>query len=734
MKAASEKHIRIAAVLSAVIGSLVIFMATMTGYDKFREKLIQQPVRPVAGSLQLSATYPHEIQDSVLLLEIKIESAKKQGLTVVSWNGSELDRIHAHGHHFIKIPRQLFLKEGNRLSLQGLDADSSVTVLEIKNLYGFSTGLLNSVMVVPGSSSLQRLPWPLAMLLVSLLLFVSLVAPKSTSWASENRWLRRVASTIIAFFIGLLVLPLVIPCRVFMGPNTTAILFIVLYWPGLWLLLRAAAGFFKSRLWPWIKLKWLRPDCSPLKWKLMGTLALALLFVFFAVHRQRYVGASDWYGYYAESLLFQQGQLTIKPTLTQSQHLVAFTPLGFYAVGNRMIPQYPPGFPLLLALFGLVGLEFFVNALCGVLTVLFLYLILKDIISQGAALLYTVLWAFFPMTLWGSMYLMSDLVATLFILMTYYFFRRNKIFWSGVVFSFAVTIRPSCVLFFIIFLPLLLKNKKFWPFCFSSTIIGSLYGLYNWTVFGKPWITGYGKFAKDLMSSVFWHHFLYYGKTMLVIMTPLLIIPALWTLVRRIPQKWFYFSWLAGFWIFYSFWKSGGDVWWYLRFILPGLPALFIISAIGMHDIHLSILAKKPGWRRMLNISAVLILLVMLSYFYKYAEGNDVLTGDKGEMFFRACTEIQSILPANALVGGLEMSGPIKLYTRLESYRWDLEESLDLIRDFLKKGRPLYLLVEPWHREHPDIQDIDRNFVMKKISDLPGTYGMQLFQISLHQE
>jgi len=399
-----------------------------------------------------------------------------------------------------------------------------------------------------------------------------------------------------------------------------------------------------------------------------------------------------------------------------------------------MIPQYPPGFPLLLALFGLFGLEFFVNALCGVLTIVFLYLILNDIVSRGAAFFYAALWAFFPMTVWGSVYLMSDLVATLFILMTYYFFGRGKMFWSGVAFSYAVVVRPSCVLFFVIFLPLLLKKKTCWRFCSAGAIIGALYGLYNWSVFGKPWITGYGAVTKDLIGSVFCHHFMYYGKTMLIMMTPLLIIPALWALVRHHPRKWFYFSWLAGFWVFYSFWKSGGDAWWYLRFLLPGLPALFILSAVGAHDIHGIILARKPRWARMLNFSAVLLLLVMLPYFYTYADRDHVLTGDKGDLFYRACNEIQSLLPADALVGGLEMSGPINLYTRLQSFRWDLKEGLPLIRDFLEKGRPLYLAIEPWHKQHPAIKEIDHAFMLKNVAVLQGTYGMQLLRISLRPD
>jgi hypothetical protein len=350
------------------------------------------------------------------------------------------------------------------------------------------------------------------------------------------------------------------------------------------------------------------------------------------------------------------------------------------------------------------------------------------------ALLYTLLWTFFPVTLFISIRLMSDLLATLFILLTYYFFTRNKIFWSGFVFSCAVAVRPSCVLFFIVFLPLIFRKKKFWSFCFSTLIVGSLYGLYNWTVFGKPWITGYGKFADELTGTVFFHHFLYYGKTILFLVTPLLLIPALLTLVRRKPHSWFYFSWLASFWIFYSFWKAGGDSWWYLRFLLPGLPALFILSAIGMQDIRERLLAWKPRWQPRLNAAAVMILLFMLPYYNDFSKRNLVFSADKGEMYYQASKAMQSMVPPDALVGGLEMSGPIRLYTGLESFRWDQPQSFKLMHDFLKKGRPLYLLIEPWNLQHPTIEKIAGIFVLKYVALMPDPMGTHLSQVFLREE
>jgi len=68
MTAESAKYTRVAAVLTAAIGALVIFMATMTGHERFREKLIQQPVRPAGGPVLVQVGDPKKNRDAVLLL------------------------------------------------------------------------------------------------------------------------------------------------------------------------------------------------------------------------------------------------------------------------------------------------------------------------------------------------------------------------------------------------------------------------------------------------------------------------------------------------------------------------------------------------------------------------------------------------------------------------------------------------------------------------------------------
>jgi hypothetical protein len=92
------------------------------------------------------------------------------------------------------------------------------------------------------------------------------------------------------------------------------------------------------------------------------------------------------------------------------------------------------------------------------------------------------------------------------------------------------------------------------------------------------------------------------------------------------------------------------------------------------------------------------------------------------------------MVPPDSLVGGIGMTGPVRLYAGMESFRWDYAQTGKLIRDFLNKGRPIYLLIEPWYIQHPAIEQIAQIFDLKTIAIIPETMGTVLSQVSLRQE
>ena len=73
------------------------------------------------------------------------------------------------------------------------------------------------------------------------------------------------------------------------------------------------------------------------------------IFVIYATFRQRYVGATDWYGYYQQGELLKTGRVFL-PTAFPCDQFPAIVPFGYVVAGRHAVPQYTPGFPLLLAL------------------------------------------------------------------------------------------------------------------------------------------------------------------------------------------------------------------------------------------------------------------------------------------------------------------------------------------------------------------------------------------------
>jgi len=327
-----------------------------------------------------------------------------------------------------------------------------------------------------------------------------------------------------------------------------------------------------------------------------GVLALLAVFALYARDRQRWVGACDWYGYYEEARLFTQGLLTM-PSATDVTRYPAVAPLAFAPMGGRIVPQYPPGFPLLLAAAMPLGVEYFVPAACAALFVWVMYLTLRHRVSRPTAWLFAGAWTLFPIVLFGVRGVMSDLPAALGLLACFHLLvDRDRPVGAGLVFAFSVAIRPTNALFGILLLPMFGTWRRFLRFAVPASVLGCAYGVYNWHLFGAPWRTGYSWMHPQLTPSVFPHHFAYYGTEILKEFTPLLLLPALWAAVRK-ARGLFLLAWLVMYWAFYSLWAPGGDFWCDLRYVLPGLPALFVLGVEGVEDLRRRSESAWPRWR-----------------------------------------------------------------------------------------------------------------------------------------
>jgi hypothetical protein len=469
---------------------------------------------------------------------------------------------------------------------------------------------------------------------------------------------------------------------------------------------------------------------------LVFTVLLAGCFLLHAHYRQRYIGAVDWYGYYQEGLLFKAGRTTL-PTELPAATFPSVVPFGFSVLADgRVVPQYPPGFPLLLAAASIFGLEFHLMPLIGLVSCLVLFQLIRDLTGDRVtAALYAVLWAFFPIVVYGSTTIMSDLVAALFVGVSYLLYRRGRVFWSAFALTFALCVRPTNALYLPVFAVVLLRDRRLIRYGLGLLLPGVLYGFYNYSLYGAPWRTGYFDILPDLVAGVFVPHLGFYLGQILLQFSPLVLLLCVWGFRQPWGEKIFFVAWFAVFLLFYCFWRSGGDAWWYTRFLLPGFTPVFLLSALGFHRVRTLIeerLAAGPR-RRAAQIALFVLVGVTPVYYFKFGlDQHDLWSTNKGYAYYEIVKETEKTVPPGSYVGSVEFAGSFRLYTSLGSYVSVHDNSPKLVDYVQARGHEAFLIVEPWNQTNQVVKQLLRHFAAVKVRDIAVWGGKPLPLYRLH--
>jgi hypothetical protein len=452
-------------------------------------------------------------------------------------------------------------------------------------------------------------------------------------------------------------------------------------------------------------------------------------------YNQRFIGAVDWYGYYQEALLLKSGRVTL-PLELPVDEFPSVVPLGFNALADgRVVPQYPPGYPLLLAAAMVFHLEFYLMPLVGLASSLVLFGLVRDLTGdKWTAGLYAVLWAFFPIVTFGSTTLMSDLVAALFLMLTYWLYRRGQVFWSAFAMTFALCVRPTNGLFLVVFAVPLLRDRKLIRYGLCLLLPGLVYGYYNYRFFGAPWRTGYADIRTDLVPGLFFPHLDFYLQQIFLQFSPLVLLLALGGFTRPRGEKFFFLAWFAAFLLFYSFWRSGGsDRWWWCRFLLPGFAPGFLLSALGFSRVRTWLDERLAAGPRRLAAHLVLFAVIGVTpvYYVKFGLAQrDLWSTNKGRDYYQVVKLTEKIVPPGGYVGSVEFAGSHRLYTQLGSFCTMHDNSPKLVAHLLAQGRPVYILVEPWNKSHVVVQELLGRFTATKLQVIDLWGGIALYRLT----
>ena len=139
------------------------------------------------------------------------------------------------------------------------------------------------------------------------------------------------------------------------------------------------------------------------------------------------------------------------------------------------------------------------------------------------------------------------------------------------------------------------------------------------------------------------------------------------------------------------------DHWFYLRFLLPAYPALFVLLAAAIRWIasKLPVEARVPA--------AAVICAAMIPFGVNVARSAGVFSVAAYEgRHVRAASEVASRTPEDAIVLSVQHSGSVRYYANRITLRYDWlqADALDsALRDVAAKGRRAYLVVDDWEEK-----------------------------------
>jgi hypothetical protein len=472
--------------------------------------------------------------------------------------------------------------------------------------------------------------------------------------------------------------------------------------------------------------------------------ALSLLILTHAIVNGSFVAAgSDSYGYVSQAYGWVQGPLPSPYPLRLSLPFPSGDqmqmPLG-YKPGlppHTMVPTYAPGLPFMMALgivtLGSVG-PYLVIPLCAALLVWFTFAIGRRVDGPVAGLTATTVAATSPIVLFQSVFPMSDVPAgalwTGALLGALGNSRRASLL-AGAAAAAGLLVRPNLpllavVLFCWIVLAARGRERIVRAALFSIPIVPAVVaiGAINSAWYGSPFLSGYGSsadiyaianIAPNLRLYPAW---LWQSQGAWILLALVTIPAAILGFGRRGPVVlcWVYFLATLACYLVYSPFED----WWYIRFLLPGLGALYVLIALGI--LHIGRHIRHP-WG---TLAAALILLLCVKHTRAFAYDTSVFGGlkhaerryaDIGEFVYRH-------LPDNAVVFAVQHSGSLRIWGGRLTLRYDYIDPDWLPRivpELERLGLHPYLGIDDW--EAPDVR---KHFELPESQPLPWPFVARL--------
>lgn len=429
-------------------------------------------------------------------------------------------------------------------------------------------------------------------------------------------------------------------------------------------------------------------------------------------------GGADSAGYFNEAHLFAHLRIH-EPTRTlaslpaTTERPFVYVPLGYRPAPDgsaRLVPTYPPGFPLLiLAVARTIGwrhagdIVMVLHSLAGLALT---YALGRRLgLSLSWSMAGVVLLAASPLYLFMSLWAMSDVPAMAWVTaaMVLAWKSRERPAWAlaaGACAAVAFLVRPSnCVIALPMAIVVGLSPRRV-----LLTAAGGLPGVVAWmainhAAYGGYLQTGYVTIGNEFHESIVSGTFGFYMRWLPVVLCPLVLVsPSILAFLgTRTRMAASLAVWAAAYLAFYAPYRWTHMDWWYLRFLLPAAPALLVSALMVLQWTFEALRGKIPGLASGALVACLFIVSIR-DEVMRIRPLHAWSIGHGEEKYGRVADKLKSIAPKNSVVIAEQFSGADYYFNNLVVIRaaalgpgFD-EQVRQAVR---KEGRPVYLIAFP---------------------------------------
>ena len=424
-------------------------------------------------------------------------------------------------------------------------------------------------------------------------------------------------------------------------------------------------------------------------------------------------GGADSYGYVSASQLLRSGHLVapapIAEWLSAENRLSLASPLGWApaAGGNGIVPTYPLGLPIVMAVFSAVAgsqAVYFVAPVLALLTLFLVYRVACQWFDREIALVAVALTAWNPVFLTYAKQPMSDGPAAFWIMLAITLALRaspSSALGAGLAAGAAVMTRPV-LLIAAGLMPLLVRSHGVSGFSRTDrrvlctvglAVVILLQMLVQATLFGSPFASGYGSTDSLFSLSFLGANLGIYGRQIWFALGALWLAGlGLGVQVTPAALRWRVFA-VAGavvapYLVYLPF-----DHWETLRFLLPGLVPLTLIVAAGA--MRLARIAPNR-W------TVAVFIVVLVAGFTARSEvllrRSSVWQIQALEARYPLAAEWVNVnTPPGSVVLANQHSGSIRWYSDRQTLRWDFiepERLVTTVNELAARGAGVYVALE----------------------------------------